>query len=208
MEAVTDFYLFLISVIFISLSGVMTPGPLFAVTISKALKDRVAGILISFGHGVIEFPIMFLIYFGFAWLFRSSLAQKTISFVGGLILILIGLQMLKTQKETSMESSYSRYGSVVSGILATGANPYFLLWWSTIGAALVINASVYGFEGFLIFAITHWSCDLAWNSFVSLTVFKSRRFWTERVRKIVFGFCFMVLTGFGLWFVISALWAW
>lgn len=208
MEAVTDFYLFLISVIFISLSGVMTPGPLFAVTISKALKDRVAGILISFGHGVIEFPIMFLIYFGFVWLFTSSLAQKTISFVGGLILILIGLQMLKTQKETSMESSYSRYGSVVSGILATGANPYFLLWWSTIGAALVINASVYGFEGFLIFAITHWSCDLAWNSFVSLTVFKSRRFWTERVRKIVFGFCFMVLTGFGLWFVISALWAW
>jgi len=206
MEVVTDFYFFLISVIFISLSGVMTPGPLFAVTISKAFKDKIAGVLISLGHGVVEFPLMFLIYFGFAWLFASSLAQKTLGLVGGLILIYMGLQMLKTRKETSTESSFSKYGSIVSGILATGANPYFLLWWATIGAALVINASIYGFVGFLIFAITHWSCDLLWNGFVSLTVFKSRRFWTERVRKIVFGFCFVVLTGFGIWFVVSALW--
>jgi len=202
MEIITDFYFFLLSVIFISLSGVMAPGPLFAVTIAKSFKDKMAGVLISFGHGVIEFPLMFLIYFGFTLLEPESLTHKMISLVGGLILIYMGIQMLKTRKETATESSYSKYGSLVSGILATGVNPYFILWWFTNGAALVINASIFGFIGFLIFAITHWSCDLLWNTFVALTVVKSKRFWTKRVHEIVFGFCIVVFIGFGAWFII------
>lgn len=56
MEIITDFYLFMLSVVAISLSGVMSPGPLFAVTIAKASGDRKAGLLISLGHGVVEFP--------------------------------------------------------------------------------------------------------------------------------------------------------
>ena len=205
MEIITDFYFFLLSVIFISLSGVMAPGPLFAVTIAKSFKDKMAGVMISFGHGVIEFPLMFLIYFGFTLLEPKSPIHKIISLVGGLILIYMGIQMLKTRKETATESSYSKYGSLVSGILATGANPYFILWWFTNGAALVINASIFGFIGFLIFAIIHWLCDLLWNTFVSLTVFKSKRFWTKRVHEIVFGFCVLVFIGFGAWFVISTI---
>jgi threonine/homoserine/homoserine lactone efflux protein len=205
MEIITDFYFFLLSVIFISLSGVMAPGPLFAVTIAKSFKDKMAGVLISFGHGVIEFPLMFLIYFGFTLLEPKSPIHKIISLVGGLILIYMGIQMLKTRKETTTESSYSKYGSLVSGILATGANPYFILWWFTNGAALVINASIFGFIGFLIFAITHWSCDLLWNTFISLTVFKSKRFWTKRIHEIVFGFCILVFIGFGAWFIISTI---
>ena len=205
MDVISDFYLFLISVIFISLSGVMTPGPLFAVTIAKSFKDKMAGVLISFGHGVVEFPLMFLIYLGFTLLKPGSLTYKMISLVGGLILIYLGVQTLKTRKETATESSYSKYGALVSGILATGANPYFILWWFTNGAALVINASIFDFIGFLIFAITHWSCDLLWNTFVSLTVFKSKRFWTKRVREIVFGFCVAVFIGFGTWFIISTI---
>ena len=62
MEMITDFYLFLTSVVLVSLSGVMTPGPLFAVTVAKSLKGKISGVLISFGHGVVEFPLMFLIY--------------------------------------------------------------------------------------------------------------------------------------------------
>ncbi len=205
MEAITDFYLFLMSVIVISLSGVMTPGPLFAVTIAKGFRNKIAGVLISFGHGVIEFPLMFFIYFGFAQLLASSVAQKGIGLLGGLIMIYLGFQMLKTKNKTGGEYENSRHGSLVAGILATGANPYFLLWWATIGAILIRNAAIFGFIGVLVFAVTHWLCDLLWNTFVTLTVFKSRRFWTRRVQKIVFGFCFAVLVGFGVWFIISAL---
>jgi threonine/homoserine/homoserine lactone efflux protein len=200
-----DFFLFLLSVIFISLSGVMMPGPVFVMTVAKGYKNRIAGALIALGHGVIEFPLIFLIYFGIAWFFASSTVQKIISFVGGLVLIYTGVQTFKTRKKASEEYEGSKHGSFVAGVLTTGANPYFFLWWATIGAALVIDASVFGFLGFLIFAMTHWTCDLLWNTFVSLTVFKSRRLWTKKVRDVIFGFCFVVLVVFGAWFLISAL---
>lgn len=205
MEITTDFYVFMLSVVVISLSGVMSPGPLFAVTIAKAAKDKKAGLLISLGHGLVEFPLMFLIYFGFNWLFNLTAVQKTISLVGGFIMILMGVQMLRTRKENDQELPLSGHSSLVSAVLATGANPYFLLWWATIGAALVTNAAFFGLAGFLIFTVTHWSCDLLWNTFVSITVFKSKRFWTKKVHTIVFGFCFATLTGFGVWFMVSAI---
>jgi threonine/homoserine/homoserine lactone efflux protein len=205
MEIITDFYLFMLSVVAISLSGVMSPGPLFAVTIAKASGDRKAGPLISLGHGIVEFPLMFLIYFGLNWVFTLTAVQKTISLVGGSVMIFMGVQMLRTRKESVEQSSMLRHGPLVSAILATGANPYFILWWATIGAALVTNAALFGLVGFLIFAMTHWSCDLLWNTLVSITVFKSKRFWTHNVRNIIFSFCFLMLTGFGVWFIVSTI---
>jgi threonine/homoserine/homoserine lactone efflux protein len=205
MEAITDFYLFLLSVIFISLSGVMMPGPLFAVTVAKGSKHKIAGILISLGHGVIEFPLMFLIYFGFAQFLASNAIQRIIGLIGGLLMVYLGFRMIKIEKKTGEEHEGFSYDSLTAGILTTGANPYFLLWWATVGAALIINSAIFGFVGFLVFAITHWFCDLLWNTFVTITVFKSKRFWTKKVRDIIFGFCFLVMVGFGLWFIISAL---
>jgi threonine/homoserine/homoserine lactone efflux protein len=148
---------------------------------------------------------MFLIYFGFAQLLASNLTQRIIGAIGGLIMIYIGFRTIKTRKKTSEEHEDSRHSAIIAGILTTGANPYFLLWWATIGAFLIGNAALFGFAGFLVFAITHWLCDLVWNTFVSVTVFKSRRFWTKKVHNIIFGFCFAVFIGFGLWFIISAL---
>ena len=203
--SIADFCFFLLSVIFISLSGVMMPGPVFAVTIAKGYRNKAAGALIALGHGVIEFPLMFLIYFEFTWFFSSATVQKTISFVGGLILIFMGVQTFRARKKTAEKYEGSGHNSLVAGVLATSANPYFFLWWATIGATLITNASVFGLMGLLLFAVTHWLCDLLWNMFVSVTVFKSRRFWTKRVYGIVFGFCFLVLMAFGIWFIISAL---
>jgi threonine/homoserine/homoserine lactone efflux protein len=133
------------------------------------------------------------------------MAQKIIGVAGGLILIYMGFRTLKTQNEDSKRPSHSRHGSIVSGILATSANPYFLLWWATIGAALIMNASFFGFLGFSTFAVTHWSCDLLWNTFVSLTVFKTRRFWTRKIQRAVFALCSATLTAFGVLFIVSAI---
>jgi threonine/homoserine/homoserine lactone efflux protein len=116
----------------------------------------------------------------------------------------MGMQMLKTRKEKNPQSPYLKYGAFVAGILATATNPYFLLWWSTVGINLVGQAANFQLIGFVIFTIVHWSCDLIWNSIVSLTVFKSKQLWTKRVHHIVFGFCFLVFVGFGAWFTIRA----
>lgn len=204
MGYITDLPLFLASVVLISVPLVVTPGPVFAVTVAKGYKSKKAGALIAIGHGAIEFPLIFLLYFGLSEYLDNPIVHKVIGLVGGSILIYMGLQIFKARKEIVQEHSYSEHSSFVSGLIATGANPYFFISWATIGAALVENAALFGFLGLLLFAIIHWSIDLFWDSFVSITVFKSRRLWTPKVFKAVFIFCFAVLVGFGLWFIISA----
>ncbi|MEM3703066.1 MAG: LysE family transporter [Candidatus Bathyarchaeia archaeon] len=183
----------------------MMPGPVFAVTVTKGYRSKTAGVLIALGHGAIEFPLIFLLYFGLSEFFTSPIIQKTVSLAGGLILICMGFQTLKTKKEVGVETQHSSHASLIAGLIATGANPYFFMWWAMVGTTLIFNASLFGIIGVIAFAVVHWSCDLVWDTFVSLTVFKSRRLWTEKVFKMVFFFCFAVLVVFGLWFIISAL---
>lgn len=205
MEPVADLPLFLASVALISLSGVMAPGPVFAVTVAKGYESKKAGALIAMGHGAIEFPLIFLLYLGLSEIFRSILVQKAVGFVGGVILIFLGFEMFRKRGRTSVEPQRLGYTSFVAGFVATAANPYFFLWWATVGATLILNAALFGYIGLALFSVVHWFCDLAWDTFVSMTVFKSRRFWSPKVFNIVFTFCFAVLTFFGLWFIVSAL---
>lgn len=206
---ITDFPFFLVSVVLISVPLVVTPGPVFAVTIAKGYRRKAAGALIALGHGAIEFPLIFLLYFGLSELFTNALVHKVIGAVGGSIMIYMGFQTLKARKAESEERQNpkggAKHSSFVAGLIATAANPYFFISWATIGAALVENAALFGLVGLLMFAITHWSCDLLWDTFISITVFKSRCFWTQKVFNLVFILCFAILFGFGLWFIISVL---
>src|SRR4030042_4892104 len=101
----TSLGLFLLSATAISLSGVMLPGPLTAVTIAKGYRNQNAGSLIALGHAIIEVPLMALVYFGFAQLFTSPEAKKIIGLVGGLMLIAMGLLVFRTIKKAAGEGS-------------------------------------------------------------------------------------------------------
>ncbi len=201
MEVNTNLLFFLVSAIFISLSGVMMPGPVFAVTIAKGHKDKNAGAFIAFGHGIIEFPLMLLIYLGFAQFFTSNAVKMVIGLVGGTMLIFMGIQMFRARKSIAAEGKDLPYNSLTAGIITSGANPYFFLWWATIGAALILTASTFGLIGFLLFVIVHWFCDLFWYLFVSMATFKSKHLWGRRTHEIVFGACSAILVVFGLWFI-------
>ncbi len=201
----SNLLLFLLSVIAISLSGVMTPGPMFAVTVTKGKFDENAGLYIALGHGIIEIPLIVLIYFGFSQFFTYELIKKLIGFIGGMMLLYMGYSMFKTRKHVKEKILSFNYNSLIAGAVATGANPYFLLWWATIGAALVFNATNYGLFGLIIFALTHWMCDLTWDLLISKIVYKSKRFCNEKIYEVIFTFCALILFSFGLWFIISSL---
>jgi threonine/homoserine/homoserine lactone efflux protein len=95
------------------------------------------------------------------------------------------------------------YNSLLTGMVMTGANPYFFLWWATIGVALIATAATFGLAGLIVFTLVHWLCDIGWEQFVSVTVFKTKHLWTARTQIIVFGVCAAILIGFGIWFCIS-----
>lgn len=196
---------FLLSVAFISLSGVMMPGPVFAVTVARGHRSPYAGALVAVGHGIIEFTLMFLVYYGFAGFLERQAVQAAIGVVGGLTLVWMGYGMIRSsQRQTAAMDGSTRLGPVAAGVATTAANPYFFLWWATVGALLISRSLAFGLVGFLLLAATHWLCDLGWDTLVSFVTYRSRKLWTPLVHRVVFTACGLMLAGFGVYFALSA----
>jgi threonine/homoserine/homoserine lactone efflux protein len=201
----TSLPLFLGSVIAISLTGVMMPGPVTAVTVSKGSQRKEAGALIAIGHGLIEIPLILLIYFGLAHFLTLTEVKISVGLAGGLVLIWMALNMVKNRPSVFSEQKELAHSSVVAGLATTAANPYFFIWWATVGAALLVSARDFGGAGVAAMGVTHWLCDFAWLYLVSWAVFKSRPLWTRKVNTVVFGVCSAILAGFGAWFIFSSI---
>jgi threonine/homoserine/homoserine lactone efflux protein len=195
----------LLSVVVISFTGVMMPGPMFAVTLTKSFRSPWAGAKISLGHAVIEVPLILLIYFGFARFFESSTVQLVLSILGGGMVIWLGISMFRARTEVVTGGKDLPYGSFIAGILTSGFNPFFLLWWATIGSLLVMRFLEFGIAGLSVFIIVHWLCDLAWLSFVSIVIYKTHALWGRRVQEFVFIGSSLLLAGFGIWFIVSGI---
>jgi len=196
---------FLLSVVAISLSGVMMPGPVFAVTIAKSYKSQFAGIQIALGHALVEIPLMLLIYFGFARFFRQELAQIILSMLGGAMLIWLGIGVFRAKTRVIEIGKDLPYNSVVAGIITSAFNPFFILWWATVGSKLIMDSLDFGITGFALFITTHWLCDLVWLSFVSILVHRTQSLWGRKLQQGLFIACSLLLIGFGAWFLRSGI---
>ncbi len=119
-------------------------------------------------------------------------------------MIYMGIQAFRNRNKEDPIYSGSRQESLVAGIRTTAANPGFILWWLTIGTALVLNAKLFGLAGFSVFAGLHWSCDFVWYTSVAFLIFKSHKFWTPRVHQAIMLFCVAIFLIFGALFFGSA----
>ena len=200
----TGLGIFLLSAAAISFTGVMFPGPMTAATIAKGYHDRNAGVWIAVGHAVVEIPLIVAIYFGFGYFIDSPWVVKVIYMLGGLMLLYLGFRMFRAIGRMPGKVDGLQHSSLVTGIVITGTNPAFYIWWATIGIALVAGTEKFGLVGIILFIFVHWLCDLAWSGFLSASTFYSRRWWTQKIQKIVFTACALILAGFGVWFCISA----
>jgi threonine/homoserine/homoserine lactone efflux protein len=180
---------FLFEAVFISLSGVMAPGPITAVTLGKGNNSPHAGAFVAIGHGIIEFPLMISIFYGFGYLLKLSYVKAAIAFVGGLFLLFMGIGMFRSITQLEISSRRYPHSPIIAGILLSIGNPYFLVWWATIGAALILHSFKFGVLGFTIFMLVHWLCDFVWLYFLSALSFKSGQFFGKGFQKISFAIC-------------------
>ena len=183
------------------------PGPLFAVTLKKASKSKVAGVLIAFGHGIVEFPLMFLIFFLLSQFVIPSVVQVGVGTVGGFLMVFMGLQTYRKRHIQEEAIVDLKKDSLLAGIWTTAVNAGFILWWLTIGTTLILNAKLFGLLGFSVFAGVHWLVDFSWYTVVAILIFESQRFWTQRTRMGITLFCASVFIGFGAYFMGSSLWS-
>jgi threonine/homoserine/homoserine lactone efflux protein len=195
---------FLIESFLISLSGVIAPGPITAVTVSKGTKSPHAGAMIALGHGIVEFPFMILLLYGFGEIFKIPYLRAVIGLLGGIFLFKMGFDLMKGMKTEKISSSDNTRSPLMAGIILTLANPYFLVWWATIGSILIFRAYTFGLWGFVAFGITHWTCDFIWSYFLSILCFKGGQFFGERLQQILFLICGSFLFLFSLKFISDA----
>src|SRR5208337_2495741 len=196
---------FIFTIVGISLSGVMAPGPITAATLAAGERNRHAGAWVCIGHIAVELPLILLLAAGLGTFLESKGIRAGIGLVGGLLLLLMGVQLLVSLREPE-------HGSVVSvdrhpfwiGVVLSGANPYFILWWATVGLTLTSRAMEFGILALVLFAIVHWLCDLGWLEVLSFAGFKGSRAFGNRSQKLISAICAAKLLGFGVKFVYDA----
>jgi len=193
---------FLLKVFVISLSGAMQPGPVTATAIAIGTRNKYAGILMAVGHAVIELPLMILIMMGIGKLFASEKAQIAIGLAGGTVLLVMAIQMLVTaMRDRTTEEKPVKDKPVLAGLVLSGSNPYFLIWWATIGLKLATDAREFGIWSFPLFALTHWLCDGGWLQGLSWTSFKGATLLGPKKLRIVLLLCSGAMFLFGLKFI-------
>ena len=197
--------LFLAQVLVISCSGAMQPGPVTATAIAMGARNRYAGSFLAVGHGIIEFPLMVVIILGMGKFFEIPKVQIVIGLAGGIFLILMAIQgLISLKTNVDAKTKTLRGKPILAGIILSAGNPYFLLWWATVGLALATQATKWGIWAFALFALAHWSVDLIWLQILSLASFKGSVLLGPRRLRIVLMVCSAALLGFGLFFIYNA----
>jgi threonine/homoserine/homoserine lactone efflux protein len=193
----------------VALSGAMMPGPLLTVTISESTRRGVvAGPLLIAGHAILELLLVIALLLGLGPLLKNQLFFVIIAFAGGLIMLWMALGMFRSLPTLSV--SYSANGKAKNNLLLSGAlmsvvNPYWIIWWATIGIGYIVLSQKHGILGVAIFYLGHITGDLLWYSAISFAVGKGKRLFTDRVYRLLIGVCGIFLVGFSIYLVISGI---
>ncbi len=145
------------------------PGPTMAAVIGRGVGDRFAGARVSLGHAMVEIPLIAALFLGFDQLNNPDVIT-VIAVLGGSLLIITGLQALR-DRHTIMKVAASSGGSTVAlGVITSVSNPYWWLWWATVGAALIATGTTFGLWMLPTFIVVHLSVDLLCLQGISMTM--------------------------------------
>ena len=199
----------------VGLSGAIVPGPMLTVTISDSVKKGpIVGPQVVLGHIMTEIMMMIVILAGLGWIIGSKTAALLIGIGGGAVLIYMGYnisvssnKLYNTSNSTNTsEKSGIQHGSIFNGIITSLSNPYFFIWWASVGCAFMYKGlELAGIVGLLGFIIGHWSADLSWYSMISFFSSHGSKIMNDRTYKIMMKACGIFLVILGIYFVISVL---
>jgi len=169
VELSPSFPAFLATVVVVTASGALAPGPLFAANLLQGAKGSLkSGFMISVGHTLVELPLVILIALGISSVMSFPGFSLVVGLVGGCALIGFGLVQIVGAarhriKLDEVQEAGIQKKALVLGVGLTALNPYFILWWLTVGLGLVVQAVELGaLLGVLIMYVSHVWMDYAW----------------------------------------------
>ncbi len=189
----------------IGLTGALAPGPTLVATINASLAGNwTAGLRVSLGHIIIETGIVFLIILGLASV--AAPFTTAIAVIGGMALVIFGAMTVTGSRTATLSAAPQQAATspCMAGFLTSAANPYFWIWWLTVGSALLISS----LEGGLILAAAfmagHWAADTGWFTFVSTSVAKGKTILSDTLYHRIMAACGVFLILFGLYYLAGA----
>lgn len=204
------------------------PGPLLTVTIGESARRGFwAGPLIVAGHAVLELALILALAGGLSVLLTMTMVSQIIAVLGGAFLLYMGAGMARdaaagrvslkmagnggrggNHSDSREESSgfrtpavQRRMHPVLAGILVSVSNPYWTLWWATVGLGYITLSLQKGTLGLTSFFTGHILADLVWYSLISAAVAGGRKFLSDRIYSGVIVACGIFLIGLGGYFL-------
>lgn len=206
----------IITAFMVGLSGAMMPGPLLTATIAESTQRGFwAGPLIVLGHAILEFVLILALLAGLSVVLTKASISQAIALVGGLFLLYLGFSMLKDTltgrvflpTEAAAESSVKLMHPVPVGIFISLGNPYWIIWWATIGLSYLTLAMKNGPIGIAAFYGGHIAADLFWYSLISGLIAGGRKFINPKAYNLILALCGLFLIGLGGYFIYNGFWS-
>jgi len=193
----------------VAFSGAIMPGPLTITAIERAVRFGVsAGLLVAIGHSVLELPMTIALSFGLR-LTELQALKAVIGFVGGLALVFMGASMLRSSiKEIKLADGEvnvkANIGSLLAGVASSISNPYWFVWWVTVGASMVVTALNFGWLGVWAFYTGHILGDVIWLFLVSVAVRSGVKLLSGNAYNVLIKTCGVFIVCFGCAFLFIA----
>ena len=194
----------------VALSGALMPGPMLTVTISQAAtRGWIVGPLVVLGHGILELTLVVAISYGLGQFLAKASVIGTIGVVGGIVLLWMGWSMVRNARKVSLvlerKKGTESLHPVWAGILSSLSNPYWTVWWATIGLSYIAFSIKYGILGISFFFTGHILADLVWYAFVAAVIYFGKRWVGDRGFRAVIALCGILLLIFGAYFGYSGI---
>jgi len=208
-----------------SLSGALMPGPMLTYTISRTLattrRSWATGARVVAGHAAVEALLVMALSLGVVGFLRAPAAVKAIATVGAVLLVYMGVSLLReTVRGRGMELAgaqgapaapaasgfITRLPPVAAGVLVSVSNPYWWIWWVTVGAAFLVryDVTLQSWPALAAFFVGHELGDLGWFLAVSTVLSLGGSRIPRGVVTVIQAVCGVAIIGFALFLGISA----
>jgi threonine/homoserine/homoserine lactone efflux protein len=202
----------------VGFSGALVPGPMLTLVISSvAEKGFWTSFFIVVGHAILELAVVAAFFLGLLKYLENPLISKIIGILGGVFLFYIGIDILISVFRKKLKIDFKSIIKkrtmntrstgiiILKGILVSLMNPYWFIWWISIGAAFIIKSVQFNTLGVSSFFLGHISADFIWYLFIGFLISTGRRFFNQKIYNGILAACSLFLFYLGVRFIIDAL---
>ena len=212
-----EVYQIFIGSMIVAFSGALVPGPMLTLVISSvARKGFWTSFFIVVGHSLLELVVVIGFFLGILKFLDNPLIARIIGLLGGIFLLYMGIDIVVSifKKKFTIDfksvlkqrtiTGKSTMTVIFKGILISLMNPYWFIWWISIGAAFLLKSVEFNMAGISSFYIGHISADFIWYLFIGFLVNTGRRFFNQKIYNGILIACSIFLFYLGIRFIIEA----